>query len=89
MARFRRREASGGHQHRALGTAKFEFLSLTFGVVRQQRQLVQAPLKLRGGLRHRRAGGGPPTSLAPADDGFFNQPGLGVMLREKLGLVIH
>jgi hypothetical protein len=46
-------------------------------------------LKLRGRFRHRRAGGGPPTGLAPAGDRFFNEPGLDVMLREKLGLGVH
>ena len=38
LARFRRRVAFDGLQHRAQGTAKFELLSLTSGVVRQQRQ---------------------------------------------------
>ena len=89
LARFRRGEAFDGVQDRAQGTAKFELLSLAFGVVRQQRQLVQPLLKLRGRFRHRRAGGGPLTGLAPAGDGFFNEPGLGVMLREELGLGVH
>src|SRR4029077_8466071 len=40
-ARFRRCIAFDGLQHRAQGNSKFELLSLTFGVVRQQRQLVQ------------------------------------------------
>jgi hypothetical protein len=29
------------------------------------------------------------TGLAPADDRFFDQPSLGIMLREELGLAIH
>jgi hypothetical protein len=39
--------------------------------------------------RHRRAGDGPPTGLAPASDRFFNEPGFGIMLREEFGLVLH
>src|ERR1700732_2651232 len=64
MARFRRRLAFYGCQDRAQGTQKFELLSLTFGVVRQQRQLVQRLLELRGRLYQRRAGSGPMTRLA-------------------------
>jgi hypothetical protein len=41
---------------------------------------------LRRRFRHRRAGG-PLTGLAPAGNGFFNEPSLGIMLREELGLV--
>src|SRR4030095_4172131 len=59
---------------------------LTFGVLRQQRQLIQRLLKLRGRFCHRRTGDGPPTGLAPISDGFFNEPGLGIMLREQLRL---
>jgi uncharacterized membrane protein YhfC len=29
------------------------------------------------------------TGLAPVGDGFFDEPGLGVMLREELGLSVH
>jgi len=29
------------------------------------------------------------TGLAPAGDGFFNEPGFCIMLREELGLAIH
>ena len=29
------------------------------------------------------------SGLAPADDGFFNEPGLGVMLCEMFGLAVH
>ena len=87
--RFRGGEAFDGEQGGAQGTAKFELLSLSIGAVRQQRQLLQCFLQLRGGFRHRRAGGGPITGLAPVGDGFFNQPGLCVMLREKLGLAVH
>ena len=89
MARFRRGEAFDGLQDRAQGTPKFELLSLSFGGVGQQPQLVQRLLQLRGRLRHRRASGGPMTGLAPADDGFFNEPGFRVMLRQKLGLAVH
>jgi len=46
-------------------------------------------LKLCRGFRHRRAAGGPSTGGTPAGDGFFDKPGLLVMLREELGLVIH
>ncbi len=70
-------------------TAKFEFLSLAFKAVRKQRQLVQPLLDLHGRFCHGRACCGPPTSLAPASDGFFNESGLGVMLREELGLALH
>jgi hypothetical protein len=44
---------------------------------------------LRGRFRHRRPGSGSLTGLAPVDDGFFDEPGLGVMLREELGLAVH
>jgi hypothetical protein len=37
MARFRRSEAFDRLQRRAQGAAKFQFLSLSFGVARQQR----------------------------------------------------
>jgi hypothetical protein len=40
MARFRSRVAFDRKQGRAQGTAKFELLSLSLGVVRQQGQLV-------------------------------------------------
>ena len=60
-----------------------------FGVVRQQRQLVQPLLKLRGGFRHCRASGGPPTGLAPIGDSLFSEPSLRIMLGEELGLVLH
>ena len=86
---FPARRTFDGVQDRAQGTAKFEFLSLAFGRVRQQRQLVQPLLKLRSRFRHRRAGGGPMTGLAPVGDGFFNEPSLGIMLREELGLAVH
>src|SRR6266446_5058060 len=76
-------------QYRAQGNAKFEFLSLSFGVIRQQRQLVQPLLQLRGRFRYRRAGGGPLAGLAPAGDGFFDEPGLRVMLREELRLAVN
>src|SRR5262249_779195 len=58
-------------------------------VVWQQRQLVQSSSKLRGRFRHRRAGGGPMTGLAPPGDGFCNEPSLDIMLCEDLGLVLH
>ena len=89
LARFRRGESFDGLQHRAQGAANSSSCRWRSGVVRQQRQLVQPLLQLRGRFRHRRAGGGPMTGLAPAGDGFFNEPGLGVMLREELGLAVH
>ena len=89
MPRFRRAEAFDCDQGRAQGTAKFQLLSLALDFVGQQSQLVQRLLKLRRRFRHRRSGGGPMTGLAPAGDRFLNQPGLGVMLREKLGLAVH
>ncbi len=87
--RFRRRVAFDRLQHCAQGNPKFEFLSLAFVVVRQQRQLVQPLVELRGRFRQRRAGGGPPTGLTPEDDGFFCEPSLGIMLCEQLGLAVH
>src|SRR5437660_8299047 len=77
MARFLRRYAFDRKQDRAQGTPKFELLSLAFEVVRQQRELVQPLVKLRGRFRQRRADSGPPTGLALAGDGFFDEPGLG------------
>ena len=88
LAGFRRRGPLTASR-RTQGAAKFKLLLLTFAVVRQQRQLVQPLLKLRGRFRHRRAGGGPPTGLAPVGNGFFNEPGLGIMLREQFGLAVH
>ena len=82
IARFRCGKAFDGDQGGAQGTAKFQLPSLALDFVGQQRQLVQRLLKLRGRFRHRRAGGGAMTGLAPAGDRFLNQPGLGVMLRE-------
>src|SRR5260370_21296272 len=46
IARFRRRVASPHQQDRAEGTANLEFLSLAFGVDRQQRQLAERLLEL-------------------------------------------
>src|SRR3984893_18270969 len=60
-ARFRCGEAFDRKQDRAQGTAKSKLLPLTFKVVRQQRELVQPLLELRGCFRHRRAGGGSAT----------------------------
>src|SRR5260370_28493234 len=57
MTGFRRRVTFESTQYSAQGAAKFELLSLTFGVVRQQRQLVQPFLQLRRRFRHRRASG--------------------------------
>ena len=71
LARFRRRDAFDSVQHRAQGAQEFELLSLAFRAIRQQRQLVQPFLQLRGRFRHCRAGGGPPTGFAPTGDGFF------------------
>jgi hypothetical protein len=89
MTRFRRREAFEVSQHRAQGTEKLELLSPTCGGVRQQRELFQPLFKLRGRFRPRRTGGGLPTGPAPKGDGFFDEPSLGVMLREELGLALH
>jgi len=85
LARLRRPCALDGMKDRALGTAKFELLSMVFRGIRQQRQLVQPFLQLRCRFRHRRAGGRPPAGLAPIDDRFFDEPGLGIMLGEQLG----
>src|SRR6516165_9739461 len=46
-------------------------------------------MKLRGRFRHCRAAGGAMTGLAPKKDGFFNEPCLGVMLREEFGLAVR
>ena len=89
MARFRRRVPFHDHQGRAQAAQEFELLSPSFVGMGPQRQLVQPPLKLRGRFRHSRAGGGSPPGLAPEGDGFFGEPGLGVMLREEFGLGLH
>jgi len=86
VARLRSAIAFDDLEHRRQATTKFEFLSLAIGVVWQQRQLIQPFLKLRGRLHHCKAGGGPLSRLTPIGDGFFNEPGLGVMLCEELGL---
>jgi len=46
-------------------------------------------VNLRNRFRHNRAGGGPPSGLAPKDNGFFNEPGFRIMLCEELGLGVH
>jgi hypothetical protein len=89
MARFRRCVAFNGIECRTQITAKFELLSLAFAIVRQQRQLVQPLLELRGRFGHGRTGGGAVTGLSPVGDGFFDEPGFGVMLREELGLSVR
>src|SRR5215813_10792080 len=89
MTRLRRGLALDGSQYSAQGTPKFELLSLASETVRQQRELVQPLVKLRGRFRHRRAGDWSLTRLAPADNGFLDEPGLSVMLREKLRLAVH
>jgi hypothetical protein len=89
LARFRRRVAFGRLQDRAQRTDKFKLLSLAFRGVWHQLQLVQPLLQLRGRFRHRRAGGGAVTGLAPVLDGFFSEPSFGVMLREKFGLALR
>ena len=89
MTGFRRRRPFDGMQRRAQGAAIFQFPSLAFTAGRQQGQLVERLLKLCGGFRHRRASGGAITGLGPVGDGFFGQPGVGVMLREKLGLAFR
>jgi hypothetical protein len=89
MSSFRRRETFRGHQGGTQGPAKFKLSSLMFAVVRQERQLIQAFLQLRCRFRHRRAAGRLPTRLTPEGNGFFNQPGLGIMLCEQLGPRLH
>ena len=86
LARLRRGRAFDDIQHRAQSAGKLELLLPAFADVRQQRQLVQPLLKLRSRFRHRRAGDRPVTGLAPKGDSLFDQTGLGVMLREELGL---
>src|SRR5215472_14212847 len=54
-----------------------------------QRQLVEPLLQLCGRFRPGRAGGGSPTGLAPIGNGFFNEPGLGIMLSQKLRLAVR
>jgi hypothetical protein len=89
LTRFRRGEALNDQQCSAQAAAKLKLLSLSFAGIGQQRQLVQPFLELRRRLRHCRAGGGPPTRIAPVGDRFFNEPRLGVMLGEELGLAFH
>ena len=89
MARYRRGETFDSLRHRTQCAAKFELLALTFGIIRQQRQLVDPSLKLRRRFRHRRAGSGSMTGFAPIGDGFLDETGLGIMLREDLGLGVH
>jgi hypothetical protein len=48
LARFRRRLAFDGSQHRAQGAQKFELLPLAFGGVRHYGRLIQPLLQLRG-----------------------------------------
>ena len=87
MPSFRSGKTSDGHQGRAQAGAKFELLPLAIGGIGQQGQLVQPLLILRGRLRYRRTGGGPVTSFGPIRGRFFNEPSLGVMLREELRLL--
>ena len=82
MARFRRGKSFDGQQDRAQGAVKFELLSLTFGGFRQQCELVQPLVELRGRFRHSRVGGGPLTCFPPAGNGIFDEPGLRLMLGE-------
>src|SRR6516164_9268283 len=89
LARFRRGDAFDNQQGCAQGTVKFELLLLAFEAVRQQRQLVQRPLKLRSRFRHRRAGDGSATGPAPVGYRSLSQAGLSIMLSEKFGLVLH
>ena len=86
LARLRRGRAFDDIQHRAQSAGKLELLLPAFGDVGQQRQLVQPLLKLRSRFRHRRAGNRPVPGFAPIHNRFFDEPGLGVMLREELGL---
>ena len=89
LARLRRRLPFNKPQRRTQRAAKFELLPLAFRVVGQQRQLVQPLLKLQSRFRDRRAGRGPMTGLAPIVDGFFDETGLLIVLREELGLAVH
>src|ERR1700740_3624983 len=46
-------------------------------------------MKLGRSFRHSRAGGRPMPGLSPKCGGFFDEPGLCVMLRKELGLSDH
>src|SRR5215467_6512017 len=89
LARLRRGRTFDDIQHRAQSAGKLELLLSAFGDVGQQCQLVQPLLKLRSHFRHRRAGDGPVTGLAPKGDSLVDQTSLSVMLREKLGLAFY
>src|SRR6202022_4541839 len=65
LSRFGCRVAFNGLQDGAQGSTKFELLAPACEILRQQRQLVQPLLELRGCLRHRRTRDGPPSGLAP------------------------
>src|SRR5262249_14860549 len=89
ITRLLRGVALDDHQDPAQLTAKLQLLSATGCVVRQQRQLVQPLLQLRRRFGHGRASDGPPTGLAPESGRILGKPRFGVMLSEKLGLVLH
>jgi hypothetical protein len=79
IARFQPGIALDRKQDRTQGAAKFELFLLAFGVVREQLQLVQRVLKLSRCFGHCITGGRPMAGLAPAGDGFFNEPSFRIM----------
>ena len=76
-------------QRHAEGAAKFEFLPPTFRVVRQQHQLVQRLLELRGRFGQRRTGRGFSSGFAPIEYGSLSLPGFAAVARQDLGLAVH
>jgi len=62
---------------------------LTLEIVRQQRQLVQCLLKLRGRFGQRRTGRGFSSGFAPIEYGSLSLPGFAAVARQDLGLAVH
>ena len=62
---------------------------LTLEIVRQQRQLVQCLLKLRGRFGQRRTGSGFPSGLGPIEYRSLSLPGFAAVARQDLGLAVH
>src|SRR5215469_11131011 len=89
MAGFRRRVAFDREQSRPQGAPNLELFAMTFGVVRQQQQLVQCLLKLPSGFHHSMVGGRPVAGGAPAGNGFCKEASLGVMPREKFRMAVY
>ena len=89
MSRFWSAGSFYGDQDRCQTAVKFYLPSLAFWRIWQQRQLAQTLLELHSRFRHRRASGGSMTGLASVRDRFFDEPSLGIMLGEKLGLSVH